>query len=142
MPFASKPITPGWTLCTLGAVLKMCALRKTRLDRAHMAVAFFLSVSLQLPGERTALPPVTTHPDLIRRGICIFHVPTCNSRFRVGQKFKVFGHIGYRTVLVAYASLQHKDVVSARPEKLVPIRLGRGIRVSPRRKWPLVGPIR
>jgi hypothetical protein len=40
MPFASKPITPGWTLCTLGALLKMFALRKTGRDRAHMAGAF------------------------------------------------------------------------------------------------------
>jgi hypothetical protein len=37
----------------------------------------------------------------------------------VRQKFKVFGHIGSRTVLVAYASLQHKGVVIARLEKVV-----------------------
>jgi hypothetical protein len=65
----------------------------------------------------------------------------------VRQKFKVFGHIGSRTVLVAYASLQHKGVVIARLEKVVCSVRGVEIRVSqrlaaPSHKWPLVGPIR
>jgi hypothetical protein len=61
---------------------------------------------------------------------------TCSdgkSRLWVRQKFKVFGHIGERTVLVAYASLQHKSVVSARSENVVMIRLGQGNKGPARR---------
>lgn len=78
------------------------------------------------------------------RSIFSFDVPTRKFRLRVRQKFKVFGHIGYLTVLVAYASLQHKDVVSVRPGKVVLIRAGRGnTRLAAlRSKWPLAEPIR